>query len=300
MDDGSRKMLRPGNVDLASRFHGEDPFEHVSLQPGVGACVRGLKTRPDLNGQLAEVIAWDEESVRWKVVLMDGSKLLFRPGNLQPMDQDSSAIFEALKERRGLLQPGQHVRLCFIETQPELNGSLAVIVGWDEEEGFWKVILADGSRKYIRPENIDLDCNIQAGIGARVKAVGPGISHELMGRNATTVSWIQSCGCWRVLMENGAFKQFRPENLLPLAPFDEDGVGPGARVRVTGVTRQPALNGQTGTVKSWDNDEKRWIIAMDDGSERRLKTANLEWWEVVSTKVGPGEPFVIAAPTPYR
>jgi len=54
-----------------------------SIAPGARVRVVGLQARTEVNGQLGQVVEWDEPEARWKVRMMDGSGKMFRPCNLE-------------------------------------------------------------------------------------------------------------------------------------------------------------------------------------------------------------------------
>jgi len=51
---------------------------------------------------------------------------------------------------------------------------------------------------------------------------------------------------------------------------------PGLRIRVVGLATRPELNGQLGTLEVYDEGRRRWKVAMDDGSVKLFRMANLE------------------------
>eukprot|EP00411_Alexandrium_monilatum_P084227 CAMPEP_0175716472 /NCGR_PEP_ID=MMETSP0097-20121207/43165_1 /TAXON_ID=311494 /ORGANISM="Alexandrium monilatum, Strain CCMP3105" /LENGTH=686 /DNA_ID=CAMNT_0017024023 /DNA_START=132 /DNA_END=2188 /DNA_ORIENTATION=+ len=53
-------------------------------------------------------------------------------------------------------------------------------------------------------------------------------------------------------------------------------LGPGCNVTVRGLKANAELNGQCGTILIWDENKKRWLIQMDDGSKKLLRGCNLE------------------------
>jgi len=50
----------------------------------------------------------------------------------------------------------------------------------------------------------------------------------------------------------------------------------GSRVRVQGLQSKPKLNGEAGTVESWDGDMDAWEVQLDSGTLAVVKPENLE------------------------
>ena len=55
---------------------------------------------------------------------------------------------------------GQKVCVVDLRTRPELNGLVGSIQQWDEENGRWKVRMADGSGKMFKSANLKVIPNI--------------------------------------------------------------------------------------------------------------------------------------------
>ncbi|CAJ1343282.1 unnamed protein product [Effrenium voratum] len=69
----------------------------------------------------------------------------------------------------------------------------------------------------------------------------------------------------------------RPSNSQPSQlPKATEGLGPGTAVRLQGLQKAPELNGELGTLKSWDAASGRWLLRLASSSEKRLKLENLE------------------------
>lgn len=234
--------------------------------------------------------------------------------------------------RRAGPAPGQLVRIVGLKAMPELNDRCGTLVRYDVDEGRWRVRLSDGSGKLVKESNLDLlsmapelsaftallGGSVASGAtftpGQRVRAVGLLSAPELNGQEGVAVQFDRSEGRWRVCMDDGSKKLFKPENLEPLhrtaaervarpaeepaqlpevtaflnlalnfaAPAAEATAGcmsssfsPGQRVRVVGLTSQTELNGQEAHIVEFDEHAGRWKVRMIDGSGKRFLAVNL-------------------------
>lgn len=93
-----------------------------ALPAGAAVGLRGLRSRPELNGKSAQIGEWSEAKGRYKVRLPDGCVLSLCPKNL--------------------------VQLCTLEVtgseeHPELNGQRGEVVEYKEDEGCYTVLMHD-------------------------------------------------------------------------------------------------------------------------------------------------------------
>jgi len=223
------------------------------------------------------------------------------------------------------------VRVKGLQARPDLNGCLGSVVEWDAGEGRWKVLMDDGSGKMLRASNLE-ECKAGASAdasavpaaaatanissspddsargpflpGQQVQVKGLQARPDLNGSKGTVVEWDSGEARWKVRMEDGSGKMFKPSNIdlwesaaaqtqrpaeflsnpaspsvsstAPATSGPADGIEPGMRVRVKGLQARPDLNGCLGSVVEWDAGEGRWKVLMDDGSGLMLRASNLE------------------------
>jgi len=351
--DGSGKMLKSENLELCSPDALEEdrspvvPFDPASarmeqeIKPGMAVRVRGLKARPELNGSEGTVLEWHEVHGRWKVVMADGTGKMFNSLNLEvfddnvekakkpdisdpscvvgeyrsdvkaePLAREQSKPHDAADE----LKPGVLVQLCGLQGRPELNDLEGTLVGFDEDESRWKVLMADGSRKMLKPANLKpqnlahvpprttskpegvIPAVLQNEIlqGQTVRVRGLQMQPDLNGLEGTVVGWDSAEGRWRVQMMDGSGKMLKASNLevcqpsvrpaevdeaaqeCVTSPDSAPALKPDQVVRVQGLQARPELNGSEGTLVEWDANEERWKVKMADGSGKMFKSTNLE------------------------
>eukprot|EP00439_Symbiodinium_sp_Y106_P073191 s1461_g13.t1 len=123
---------------------GPSPFPLVAAAglevAGSLALLCDLKAQPELNGQLATLMRWDEGAGRWHVRLQDSEKRL-KPENL------------ALK---ALLRPGVPVRLRELRGSQELNGKLGICRAWNSDKLRWLVAVENHGEVLLKAENLEV------------------------------------------------------------------------------------------------------------------------------------------------
>merc|ERR1711971_654720 len=119
-----------------------------ALRTGCAVTVVGIQSAPELNGKQGKCLRWDAEKKRWLVSLPDGQEKLLKPENLKGRVQA-----QAPTPKNGLA-PGAIVKIQGLQGAPELNGKHATIDVWDAAKKRWKVRLADGEEKLLKPENL--------------------------------------------------------------------------------------------------------------------------------------------------
>lgn len=148
---GTRQLLPEG---LAPR---PDDAAAPLLRPGASARLRGLRARPELNGEHVRLETYDEIKGRWKVARACGSLLNVRISKLEPCSQahlDEKPTLSAGGRRRGedeeeeplFLQPGARVRVVGLKWRSDLNGQQGTVVEFAKSDGRWKVWIEGAPR----------------------------------------------------------------------------------------------------------------------------------------------------------
>uniref|UniRef100_A0A6T1ECE3 Uncharacterized protein n=1 Tax=Alexandrium monilatum TaxID=311494 RepID=A0A6T1ECE3_9DINO len=149
--------------------------------------VKGMLSRPELNGQLGCLLERDVDgSSRWRVVTDSGQGLSLRPANLEgldgagaePADDNATAQHPSSREVPAsaagldpLLQAGSWVHVKGLTGRPELNGQSGSLLEFDVFEGRWRVMLDSGSGFSLRPANLEPARPCAAAVG--VDSPGP-------------------------------------------------------------------------------------------------------------------------------
>lgn len=131
----------------ATRSHAPDAVQkddvpETPLRLGLRVMISGLQARPELNGLVGKLTAFDEERGRWQVELeKGGGRKLFKAANLQPAPADD----EALDILRGSSSASQVTEASSRETPTTRTGGK----GSSHAEGL-KYETALGSRSFPR------------------------------------------------------------------------------------------------------------------------------------------------------
>jgi len=240
------------------------------LRPGLRIRVRGLRSRPELNGCEGCVVEFDQELSRWRTLLDDGTGLSLKPEALEvieeptiaaraPIDAGESNEAEQTGAAAGSvagLLPGARVRLRSLTSRPDLNGQQGSLVEFEAEHGRWKVILDDGSGLALRPHNLE--------------PMGTSSSSA-----AAAVARDDTAPCEPT--DAGPAARRQPETkTVAAAGAAAEGLRPGLRVLVRGLRSRPELNGCEGSVVEFDPELSRWRTLLDDGTGLSLKPESLE------------------------
>lgn len=124
--------------------------------------------------------------------------------------------------------------------------------------------------------------------GMAVKIVNVKSDVTLNGQLADIVRFSDKDGRWIVKVRDdgkysqhaGKGKALKEENLEFLkddAANQRYMFTEGDHVTIEGVTSDPTLNGQTGTIVKWDTGNSRWIVKMDETHKgKAMKGENLK------------------------
>merc|ERR1719223_2274237 len=148
----------------------------VGLTPGQRVRVVGIVARPEMNGMEGVVAAWDDAQSRWRVRMSDGSGKLLKPTNLEvlnvaadehelasvPANASTPQAIDSQTALHDALAPGQRVEIVGLQSCPELNGAMGVVVELDAGQGRWKVRMDDGSGKMMKASNLQAIENFAA------------------------------------------------------------------------------------------------------------------------------------------
>jgi hypothetical protein len=126
-----------------------DLWEEAEGLVGKDVRLHGLKSKPELNGTVAQVKSLVEDTGRYLVVLADGAEVALKVANFSlvlPKEEEP-----AEEETPTFL--GKEVSVRGLKSKPELNGKLATVKSFVETSGRFVVVLADGSELALKPAN---------------------------------------------------------------------------------------------------------------------------------------------------
>ena len=119
----------------------EDSDEQIKVRPHnllqhVHVKVHGLESQPDLNGLKGTIIAWNAQTQRYNVYVMDRSKVVcLKPGNV-------------------ILEPGTVGMIMGLNAKPELNGRYGKIKAWVREVNRYEVQLSKDQIVRVKVDNV--------------------------------------------------------------------------------------------------------------------------------------------------
>lgn len=245
--------------------------EAAPIGPGSRVRVFGIKAQPHLNGQCGRVVEWSDAEGRWKVHMDDGSGKALKASNLEliaasvktslegpatdlpvadqaPRDGGDAAPGDSYRR----IRPGARICVAGLKAQPHLNGQFGSAVEWDSAEGRWRVRMDDGSGKALKDANLEVVPPTMLPGYQPQRADGHDVSSP----------------------RESPAEPMPPANAMAQAS-SSSGISPGTRVEIGGLQARPELNGQRGEVVSWEAEESRWKVRMDDGTGKMFKTQNM-------------------------
>merc|ERR1719158_1998941 len=121
----------------------EDSDETMKVKPSnllqhTPATIRGLESRPELNGQRATVLAWDDTKQRYNLYVASVSKTV------------------SLKPSNVVLEDGTVGMITGLQSKPELNGQWGTVQRFNADSGRYDVQLSEDRILRLKPDNIRL------------------------------------------------------------------------------------------------------------------------------------------------
>lgn len=238
MQDGTGKLLKTENLEIIGTTARLFPptATNDAFKPGLRVRVKGLQSRPDLNGQGGSVLEPVNYQGRWKVLLDDGTSKLLKTENLEVGDAALGHVITSdPAATKKSFRIGQRVTVKGLQLRTDVNRKHGTILEEENDQGRWTVRMDDGSRKGFFAMNLEeLDPKKDP-----LVPKGP-VGRPIIG----TTSFSSLCV--------------------------------GRQVRLKGLQTRSELNGQIGPIVGWDETECRWKVGLKDGTTKNLKAENLE------------------------
>ena len=119
----------------------EDSEQTMSVKPSnllqhIHVHIQGLANRPELNGSVGTVIAWNESKARYAIYSMSQKK-----------------VFE-LKPQNVIFEKGTVGQIVGIKSRPELNGKFGTIKGYHEDTQKYDVQVSQENILRVKVENL--------------------------------------------------------------------------------------------------------------------------------------------------
>jgi len=190
----------PPNINVAGIFNFEQkphskpvkvarkvPTPDHFIVAGSPVAIRGLASKPDLNGKSAVVREWSAAKGRYEVALNCGALLSLRPRNI--------------------------TQLCFVQVtshdnQPELNGRTGEIIDFNEETGCYVVLMEDPALVIELPPK---SCVFAVGTAGVLEGL---CDEQLSGKMCSIVSIDHNASRYVVQCEDGRQLKVRFEKVV--------------------------------------------------------------------------------------
>lgn len=252
-----------------------DHLVRPPLGPGNQAEISGLESDSGrlMNGKLAMVMAYVEESGRFQVQLLEDGKVV----NLKSENLCRPEI-----------GPGDTVRVFGLESENGklLNGQEGMITTLKNQTGRFEVrfrmlkLRYDNLRKVALPfmpgDCVEV-CGLPNASGGKV----------LNGKRGRVTKYVKETGHFQVCLGPSKVMSLKPENLAKAA----DGLNPGDLVEAFGLSSESGsqLNGKTGVIVDYVEDSGRLEVLFEDETSARLKADNLKLLKPPPSPPEPGD-----------
>jgi len=159
-----------------------------AIPDGTVVSLKGLVSRPEMNGDRGEVKDFDPSSGRYIVKLEDSE--------------------ETMKVKPSNLLQHVHVNLHGLESKPEWNGQKATIIAWDAKNERYNVfVIGVGKAMSLKPTNVILE---QGTVGM---ITGLQSKPELNGKFGTIKSFSSDSGRYDVQLSKDKVLRLKLENI---------------------------------------------------------------------------------------
>jgi hypothetical protein len=231
----------------------------MRLEAGSHVRLKGLESTDDsdVNGKQGMIQAYDPYSGHYIITMTSGgSARRIRPENLELLEL--SEINDDPVADGDRFRHGAHVMVFGLRSLPELNGKVGVVRHFDFGTGRYVVEIPGAPPKRIKPANLRLATG-RGGRGSISLATGRGsisLDHRPNPGGAGASSVCQS-------------------STADAGPSD---LAKGTEVRLFGL-RSPVArpwNGLVAIVHCFDASSQRYVVALPDGSPRKIKPENLK------------------------
>eukprot|EP00173_Palmaria_palmata_P001910 Plantae.Rhodophyta-Palmaria_palmata.ctg21426.p1 GENE.Plantae.Rhodophyta-Palmaria_palmata.ctg21426~~Plantae.Rhodophyta-Palmaria_palmata.ctg21426.p1 ORF type:complete len:223 (+),score=17.54 Plantae.Rhodophyta-Palmaria_palmata.ctg21426:65-733(+) len=159
-----------------------------SIPTGTVVSLKGLRSRPDRNGDRGVVRQYNPQNGRYAVQIEDS--------------EESMAV-----KPKNLLQH-VHVRLHGIESKPELNDKTGTIIAWNPNSERYSIYVMSNSKAVsLKPHNVILD---QGTVG---QIFGLLSKPELNGKWGTIKEWDRNANRYNVQLSRDKIIRVKVENI---------------------------------------------------------------------------------------
>jgi len=242
--------LPDGSMRKVTEEHLASPQqESAQDQAPEEATLTGMTKDTSLNGQVVQVLAFDEKSGRYVVKLPDGSERKVKKDHLA----------EA---------PGQDVaRLVGMTKDRSLNGQEVHVLGFDKESNRYVVELPDGSKRKVLEEHLeDVGQPHQEEHGQEARLTGMTKDKSLNGQLVKVLGVDKDSGRFVVKLADGKMKKVTESHLKDVDNAGTPGAAP-APAEVSAILERPGGKAERVEVLGFDSESSRFLVANGSGTE---------------------------------
>lgn len=239
----------PAPVALLQEESFSQSGAQMRLEAGSHVRLKGLKSAVDLNGRQGMIQAYDPYSGRYIITMTGGgASKRIRPDNVELLELSEINDDPVADGER--FHHGTKVVLHGLHALRALNGKVGIIRHFDFGSGRYIVEIKGQPPKRIKPENLQ-------------SADGESLSASMQGR-----------------AEGGAPGAGAGQSSICQTSDDPgpNGWSKGMKLQLHGLRSATASpwNGLIGVVHCFDQSSQRYVVALPDGTPRKIKPANLE------------------------
>jgi len=225
-----------------------------ALEAGSHVRLKGLQSQIDLNGRQGTIQAYDPYSGRYVITMTSGgpSKRI-RLGNVELLEL--SEINDDPVADGSRFHHGTKVMIFGLRSLKALNGKIGTVRHFDFSSGRYDVEIPGQPPKRLKPDNL-----------RPVNGKGNFLPHRQSLVDHTPPASGGGGGGGSSVCQGGA-----------------DDVGPnnwpkGVKVRLHGLRSPTASpwNGLIASVHCWESSSGRYVVALPDGTPRKIKPKNLQ------------------------
>jgi len=247
--------LPDGSMRKVTEEHLASPQESAADSAPEEATLVGMTKDQSLNGQVVQVLAFDEKSGRYVVKLPDGSERKVKKDHL------ASA-------------PGQDVaRLVGMTKDRSLNGQEVHVLGFDKDTGRYVVQLPDGSKRKVKEEHLEDVSAPQEEQGQQARLTGMTKDKSLNGQLVRVLGVDKDSGRFVVKLPDGHMRKVQEAHIQDV---DTDTHVAAAPTEVSAILEREGAKAERVEVLGFDEESSRFLVANASGKEMLADLSSLD------------------------
>lgn len=225
------------------------------------ATLTGMVRDTSLNGQVVQVLAFDDKSKRYVVKLPDGTEKKVTKDHLATAPSQDEAL------------------LVGMEKDKSLNGIKVKVLGFDKDAQRYVVELPDGSKRKVKEEHLaDADAP-KTPDGPEARIVGMKKDKSLNGQLVHVLGVDKDSSRFVVRLPDGHMRKVADDHLL-----DVDSPLQAPTSAVDATLEQGHGRSEKVEVLGFDSDSSRFIVTNKNGSKGEVDLAALDGLTNTSAK----------------